>query len=254
MSRWMHGVAAGLHLAQAVASAGVVGADSKNAYKWPITTLGWEKVLTDKTVGVNLGWLIPPFFLLSSVNHSISFFSEDYRSYVETTKTNPVRWCEYALSAGLMTFILGDLSGVLEQRSLVSMLFANMAMQFIGWEVEHRKAQGASLRELIGLTVIGWLMFMTIWVQIIISFVVILTLDSKVKAPAIVYGILGSLFLLFCSFGLNQILYVLDYITFKQYEMGYIVLSLTAKSILAWEFVGGITSGKERFKDTEYAQ
>jgi hypothetical protein len=129
-----------------------------------------------------------------------------------------------------------------------------MAMQFIGWEIEHRKAGGASIRELLGLTVIGWLMFLTIWIQVMISFINIITYDSKTKAPSIIYAILGSLFGLFCSFGINQILYIMDKITFEQYEMGYIVLSLSAKSVLAWQFIGGVTSGKQRFKETEYAQ
>lgn len=252
--RILHGVAAGAHLVQAATSFGFVGYNSKKAYKWPITTTGWQKILQERTQNVDIGWLIPPFFLLSSVNHSTAFLSERYYKYVLKTRTNPIRWIEYSISAGFMTFVLGILSGVTEQRSLVSILLANMAMQFIGWDIEYRKANGASLRELFALTLIGWLMFMVIWSQIIASFACVISFDNKVKAPTIVYAIMTSLFALFCSFGANQILYIMDYITFEQYEMGFIALSLSAKSILAWQFIGGITAGKQRFKNTKYAQ
>lgn len=250
----MNGVAALAHFGQAVAATAIVAKTDKNSYKWPIDFPGWLKILDSKTLGVNLGWLIPPFFLLSTVNHSVYYLSESYRNSVVETKTNPLRWIEYSLSAGLMTFILGDLSGVLELRSLLGLVLSNMALQYIGWEIEFRKANGATKRELIGLTIIGWLIFMSIWLQVIMSFVTVVTWDSNVKAPVIIYAIMSSLFGLFCSFGANQILYIADKISFQQYEMGYVVLSLAAKSVLAWEFLGGITSGKQRFKNTNYAQ
>ena len=254
MLRTLNGVAALAHLGQAVAATGLVAKTDKNSYKWPIAFPGWLKIMDSQTRGVNLGWLIPPFFLLSSVNHSVYYLSESYRNSVIKSRTNPLRWIEYSLSAGLMTFILGNLSGVLELRSLLSLVLSNMAMQYIGWEIEVRKANGATTRELIGLTLIGWLIYMSIWLQVVMSFATVVTLDSKVKAPVIIYAIMTSLFGLFCSFGINQILYIADKISFEKYEMGYVVLSLAAKSVLAWQFLGGITSGKQRFKNTNYEQ
>ena len=62
--------------------------------------------------------------------------------------------------------------------------------------------------------------------------------STDVGPPGFVYGILISIFVLFNSFALNQWLQYRQVGPWRRYEFGeaaYIVLSLTAKSALAWQ-------------------
>ena len=245
---WLHGLAAGIHLSEAFALTVLVAKENKDAYHWPVTTMGWGKVLPEKTVGYNIGWLLPAFPLLSSVNHFVSVAKPDYYDHVLETKVNYLRWSEFSLSSSLMTLLICQLSGVMEARSLASVILANVALQFLGLLIEKRKAEGATRGELLGITFIGWSVFASMWVPIIMSFTDVVRFDSKVKPPAIVYSIIATMVSLFMSFGVLQLLYVFDLVTFLTYEAGFVLLSLTSKTLLAWMVYGGVLAGKMRFE------
>jgi hypothetical protein len=69
---------------------------------------------------------------------------------------------------------------------------------------------------------------------------------AAAEPPAFVYGIIFSLFALFNVFALNQWLQYRARGRWRDYlygERGYIVLSLTAKSALAWQVFGGTLAG-----------
>jgi hypothetical protein len=60
--------------------------------------------------------------------------------------------------------------------------------------------------------------------------------------PGFVYGIVVAQFLLFFSFGVNQWLQYREVGPWRDYAFGektYLVLSLVAKSLLAWQIFGG---------------
>ena len=62
------------------------------------------------------------------------------------------------------------------------------------------------------------------------------------RCPGFVYGIFVSLFVLFMSFALNQWLQYREVGRWKSYAFGektYLVLSLVAKSALAWQIFSG---------------
>jgi hypothetical protein len=64
--------------------------------------------------------------------------------------------------------------------------------------------------------------------------------------PGFVYGIVVSLFVLFMSFAVNQWLQYRGIGPWRDYgfgEKGYLVLSLVAKSALAWQIFGGSLAG-----------
>jgi hypothetical protein len=66
--------------------------------------------------------------------------------------------------------------------------------------------------------------------------------DFADNIPAFVYWILGSLFLFFNSFAINMLLQYKQVGPWKNYLFGesmYILLSLVAKSALAWQVFGG---------------
>ncbi len=64
--------------------------------------------------------------------------------------------------------------------------------------------------------------------------------------PAFVYGIVVSLFVFFMSFAVNQFLQYRRMGRWADYGYGekvYLVLSLVAKSALAWQIFGGSLAG-----------
>ncbi len=78
------------------------------------------------------------------------------------------------------------------------------------------------------------------WVAISLNIV-----GSK-TVPGFVYGIFISLFVFFMSFALNQYMQYREVGPWRSYAFGekvYLVLSLGAKSALAWQIFGGSLAG-----------
>ena len=76
------------------------------------------------------------------------------------------------------------------------------------------------------------------WVAIAVYLVVNINQTDSQGPPGFVYGIVFSIFAFFNSFALNQWLQYRQIGRWRDYlfgEVGYIVLSLTAKTILAWQ-------------------
>lgn len=222
--------------------------DADERYQWPITRLGWEKVLEDKTTRVDIAKLLPYFSFLSSVNHLVSAaFYKSYYQNVLAVKQNWLRWTEYALSAGLMVFLIAILCGVTELRTLISLLMLNVVLQYMGLYIEYRKANQAETPELHALMAMAWGVFASMWIHLFISFYTVIS-DEDVKPPKIVYWIIGIMFTLFASFGVAQAAYVYGGIGFEKYEFALGSLSVISKSLLAWMVYGGIVAGNERFE------
>ena len=83
------------------------------------------------------------------------------------------------------------------------------------------------------------------WIAIVI-YTIAPKSPSQAEPPGFVYGIIASLFVLFNIFALNQWLQYRAKGRWADYlfgEKGYIVLSLTAKSALAWQIFGGTLAG-----------
>jgi hypothetical protein len=244
----MHGVAAVAHFGQSAALTYLIAKDLPTAPKWPITRIGWEKVLSDKTVRFPLGVLLPIFPFLSSVNHFAAVAAPGWYEDVLQSKVNWLRWTEYSLSAGVMVLIIAILSGVNEMRSLVSLAILNVVLQMMGLMIEKRKAENASRGELVAWLAIAWGVFLAMWTELIIAFQTILTEGDP---PAVVYSIIWTMFTLFSSFGLVQTLYVFDVMSFESYEASFIGLSLGSKSLLSWLVYGGVIAADARFEEDD---
>jgi hypothetical protein len=79
------------------------------------------------------------------------------------------------------------------------------------------------------------------WIVIVTYFVGSLTGDGG-KPPAFVYAIIPTLFIFFNIFAVNMILQYKKVGRWKDYLFGervYIILSLTAKTVLAWIIFAG---------------
>ena len=151
---------------------------------------------------------------------------------------NPARWLEYSLSASLMIVLIAQLVGISDVAALLALFGVNAAMILFGWLQEHYERPGGG----------GWLPFAFGCVAGAVPWLAITVYllspgsTSAASAPGFVYGIFVSLFVFFNVFALNQWLQYRAVGRWRDYLFGewvYIVLSLTAKSALAWQVFGG---------------
>ena len=238
----LHGVAALAHFAQFLASLALVIND--NGSTWPIISRGFQD--TVNTWKYNLAYLVPLFPALSSVNHAVAYMAGPWYDRVLQSRVNKLRWVEYSVSAGIMLWIISTLSGIIEIRSLVTIALLNAALQYVGYSIEKAKAENTNnVKQLL---LIGISVHVAIWVQIFISFYTVIN-ESKNKAPAGVYTIIMVMFVLFTSFGVWSALWVFDKVaSFEILEMGYLILSLVAKTFLTWMVYFGVLVPEERYE------
>ena len=180
------------------------------------------------------------FLALSSVFHVIVASPPFFDRYREGLRRNHnyFRWVEYSLSSSLMIVIIAQLVGISDMVALLGLFWVNAAMILFGWlqEKYHEPGDG------------GWLPFLfgciagsIPWIGILL-YVIAPGSASGAEPPAFVYAIIVSLFLFFNSFAVVQLLQYKQIGRFRDYLVGertYIILSLTAKSALAWQIFGG---------------
>lgn len=234
----MHTGAGALHLAQALFGFVWLFDTKKDEGFWQLTNnLGVtrnpdapQRLLGSKW---KLATLVPVFSLLSSVNHVYSI--TDPKAYFKMIKqgSNPVRWAEFSLSAGIMAFIIAVLSGVDDIKPLMTLIVANFALQLTGYHVEQetasRRRTSAQRME-----TVGYLIFFAMWVAIFIGFFTNMSETDEERPDSIIYTIVFGLFILFLAFGIWSSMYSSGTIkSFRKMEIGYIILSLTAKLLLA---------------------
>ena len=148
---------------------------------------------------------------------------------------NHFRWVEYSLSSSVMIVLIAALTGITDAAALVALFGVNAAMIFFGAVQEKYEDPGGSLTPFW----LGCLAGIVPWLAIGIY---LLSPGSDATPPGFVYGIYVSLFLFFNVFALNQWLQYRRVGRWQNYRFGettYIVLSLVAKSALAWQVFGG---------------
>jgi len=233
-------VAAVLHAGQAVA---VVALASD--FTLPVTAsylAGPPGTTPDDPVvlfDVPTGLAVSAFLALSALAH-VLVATVWWRRYADdlAQQRNPARWVEYSLSASLMIVLIAQLVGISDVAALAALFGVNAAMILFGWLQEHYERPGGR----------GWLPFVFGCVAGAVPWIAISVYlfspgsTSDASAPGFVYGIFVSLFLFFNVFALNQWLQYRAIGRWRDYLFGervYIVLSLTAKSALAWQVFGG---------------
>ena len=232
--------AAALHAAQAVA---VVALASD--FSLPVTAsylAGPPGTAPEDRVvlfDVPTGLAVAGFLALSAFAHLIVATAWWPRYVADLGRQrNPARWVEYSLSASLMIVLIAQLVGISDVAALLALFGVNAAMILFGWLQEHYERPGGG----------GWLPFAFGCVAGAVPWLAITVYllspgsTSAASAPGFVYGIFVSLFVFFNVFALNQWLQYRAVGRWRDYLFGewvYIVLSLTAKSALAWQVFGG---------------
>lgn len=188
---------------------------------------------------LSLPSLIVGFFLLSALAHLIiaTVYNRTYNANLKKG-INKARWIEYALSASIMMVAISLLVGISDFMSLVMVFSLTAIMNLLGLAMEVYNQSRESTNWLS--YYIGCLAGAVPW--IVIAFYLWLGADSGSKAPTFVYFIFGSIFLFFNCFALNMVLQYKKTGKWSNYlygERAYIILSLVAKSALAWQVFAG---------------
>jgi hypothetical protein len=151
---------------------------------------------------------------------------------------NYARWIEYAVSSSIMIVLIAMITGVSDIAALLAIFGVNACMILFGLLMEKYEMPGNP----------SWLSFWFGTFAGIIPWLIIVIyvwspgLDSP-GPPTFVYAIIVSLFLFFNVFALNMWLQYRQIGPWRDYLVGektYILLSLTAKALLAWQVFSAV--------------
>jgi hypothetical protein len=191
---------------------------------------------------LNISYTVAAFMALSAFFHFFVSSGPIFPKYVDGLKRhiNIYRWIEYSLSSSIMIVIILQLNGVTDYIALIAIFGVNVSMILFGWLQERYSQPGSG--DMLPFW-FGCIAGAVPWIAIFIN-MLSPSGPPETTVPGFVIGIVISLFIFFNCFAIVQ---------WKQYkaqgkwadylhgERWYIILSLVAKSLLAWQvFVGAL--------------
>ena len=204
----------------------------------PGTSPGDPEVLFN----LSIAWGVAAFMLMSAVAHFIISAPGVYGWYRGqlAKHRNYARWVEYSFSSSLMVVLIAMLPGITDVAAMAALFGVNASMILFGMLMEKYEEPGRP----------SWMAY---WFGVIAGAVPWLAIaiylwspGSTAEPPAFVYGIFFSLFFFFNIFAINMALQYLKTWRWRDYLFGekvYIALSLTAKSLLAWQVFSATLAG-----------
>jgi hypothetical protein len=233
-----------LHLGQAAAVFFL-----SNNFTLPITTsflsyspeMGKLWPATDILVNLPLGPMVAIFLLISAIAHFTIASPGVFGWYTRNLEKgiNYARWYEYAFSASIMIVLIGMLCGIYDLGTLIMAFALTAVMNLCGLIMEvHNQL---TVRTNWTSYTIGCIAGIVPWVAIAIYFFGSLS-TAEGAVPTFVYFILPTLFVFFFSFALNMVFQYKKIGPWREYLFGeriYVLLSLVAKSALAWQVFAG---------------
>jgi len=189
-----------------------------------------SRVIFDLPFGILVGC----FLLVSAIAHGIIVLnSKTYFSDLEKG-INKFRWFEYAISSSIMIVLISTLFGIYDIASLVLIFLVNASMNFFGLVMEQLNVGREKKNVNWGPFVWGSFAGIAPWIAILIY---MLGSGNFSMVPWFVWAIVGTYFVAFNTFPINMVLQYKGIGKWKDYLYGervYIVLSLVAKTLLAW--------------------
>jgi Heliorhodopsin len=183
-----------------------------------------------------VGLTVAIFLGLSAFFHFLVASPQFFGRYTAglAAHRNHFRWVEYSISSSVMIVLIAQICGIADVAAIVSIFGVNASMILFGWLQEKYEEPGNG----------GWIPFIfgciagiVPWLALVF-YVFAIGGPGDTKAPAFVYGIVISLFVLFNTFAVVQYLQYKKVGKWSEYLRGektYITLSLVAKSALAWQ-------------------
>jgi hypothetical protein len=189
---------------------------------------------------LRFGPAVALFLLISAVAHLYlaTIGNKKYREDL-AKGMNPTRFYEYALSSSLMIVLIGMLSGLWDLGAIILIFGINAMMNLFGIMMEYHnqyteKTNWAAF-------IYGSIAGIIPWIVIFLFFFGSVSGDGE-GPPTFVYIINPTLFVFFNIFAVNMVLQYKKVGPWKDYLFGervYIILSLAAKTVLAWIIFAG---------------
>jgi hypothetical protein len=194
----------------------------------------------DVIASIPLQPLVASFLFVSAIAHfSLSTYGNKW--YVANLKKgmNPARWLEYSISSSIMVVLIALLVGINELAPLILIFALNATMNLFGWmmELHNQTTKKTDWTAYI----FGCFAGFVPWLVLGIYFFGAVMLGAG-DVPTFVYAIFFILAAFFNVFAINMVLQYRGKGRWADYLYGervYIILSLTAKSALAWLVFGG---------------
>jgi hypothetical protein len=180
------------------------------------------------------GILVASFLFISAIAHFLIYLSKD--KYTDGIKKgiNVYRWFEHALSSSIMIVLIATLFGIYDVVSLMLIFLVNAAMNLFGLDMELINSGVKKDKVNWGPFIWGSIAGVAPWIAI---FAYMFGTGNFDMVPWFVWAIVVTYFIAFNTFPINMILQYKSVGRWKDYLYGermYIILSLAAKSILAW--------------------
>ncbi len=241
LRRWNIGVGT-VHAIQAVAvlalaTAFVLPVTANFIEGPPGTPAGAPTTLFD----VSVAWGVALFLFLSAGFHWLVSAPGVFGRYIAglDAQRNYFRWAEYSVSSSIMIVLIAMLTGISDIAALIAIFAANAAMIFFGAVQERYEKPGGSLWPFWMGCIVGIAPWLAVGVYLVSP-------GSAAEPPAFVYAIFVSLFVFFNIFAINMWLQYKRLGRWRSYTFGeatYFILSLVAKSALAWQVFASTLSG-----------
>lgn len=203
---------------------------------------GTQPTLT-KLGDFQLGWGVFAFMAISAaallIIASPGVFGWYKRNLLR--ERNYGRWMEYSISSSLMIVLITMICGISDIAAMIAIFGVNACMILFGLLMEKYERPGTP----------SWLPFWFGSFAGVIPWIVVVIYVwspklSGAHPPAFVYGIIASLFVFFNIFAINMVLQYKKVGPWRDYLFGekvYIILSLTAKALLAWQVFSATLAG-----------
>jgi Heliorhodopsin len=198
-----------------------------------------------------LAYLVAAFFLLSALAHFLVAFPlrKRYEGWL-AREFNPMRWAEYALSSTLMILGIASLSFVTDAGALIAIAVCNASMNLFGWSMEEANIGRKNVQW--SHYIFGCIAGIAPWLALFTSVGLSLANWPTGVGPngrsleefkPVLIAIYVSLFISFNIFAVNMVLQRLKVGKWADYlhgERSYMILSLVAKTLLAWQVWTGV--------------
>jgi hypothetical protein len=204
---------------------------------------GFSALVTASYIGSSVEYRYEPrimlavFLFISAFCHLLVSLPKVFPWYIRNLgrHINYVRWYEYSLSASVMIVVIGSLCGITDLVSLLGLFVLTAGMNLFGliMELHNQSTAKTNWTAFIFGSIVG----VVPWAAILLYFV-----KSTPAPPTFVYVVVVSLMVLYAMFPLNMWLQYTRKGRWRNYvwgEYGYMFLSLTAKSLLAWQVFAG---------------
>lgn len=184
--------------------------------------------------------LVASFLFISALAHFIIVLPKTNQIYNKGLEKgiNPFRWYEYALSSSIMIVLIAVLFGVYDIGALILLFALNASMNLFGLLMEKINQNTSK---------VSWSPFVFGSIAGIAPWIVIILYafgnSDPSQVPWFVYAIIASYFVFFNLFPINMVLQYKKVGKWANYLYGertYIILSLVAKSVLAWLVFSGV--------------